>query len=375
MVFVRSPTRLRRDEQDDRDREFSQIVGSSPALESVLAEVERVAPTDSTVLVLGETGTGKELIARAIHNISARCGRPFVKLNCAAIPFDLLESELFGHEVGAFTGAVAQRMGRFEMADTGTLFLDEIGDLPLALQPKLLRILQEQEFERLGSSRTYRINVRLVAATHRDLGQMVADNQFRSDLYYRLNVFPVPIPPLRERQEDIPKLVLHFVEVFSRRMGKRIERVPEATMDAFSAYDWPGNVRELQNLVERAVIRSDNGVLPNPLLAMIYRFESLPSRARVVRKMDEVGTMMYPTAAPKSQPTDSLEDIQRHHILRVLERTGWVISGPGGAGAILNIHPNTLRSLMDRLGIRHAEQGSVGTPRAQRRIRKATSGD
>jgi formate hydrogenlyase transcriptional activator len=238
-----------------------------------------------------------------------------------------------------------------------------------------LRILQEQEFERLGSSRTYRINVRLVAATHRDLGQMVADNQFRSDLYYRLNVFPVPIPPLRERQEDIPKLVLHFVEVFSRRMGKRIERVPEATMDAFSAYDWPGNVRELQNLVERAVIRSDNGVLPNPLLAMIYRFESLPSRAGVVRKMDEVGTMMYPTAAPKSQPTDSLEDIQRHHILRVLERTGWVISGPGGAGAILNIHPNTLRSLMDRLGIRHAEQGSVGTPRAQRRIRKATSGD
>jgi formate hydrogenlyase transcriptional activator len=375
MVFVRSPTRLRRDEQDDRDREFSQIVGSSPALESVLAEVERVAPTDSTVLVLGETGTGKELIARAIHNISARCGRPFVKLNCAAIPFDLLESELFGHEVGAFTGAVAQRMGRFEMADTGTLFLDEIGDLPLALQPKLLRILQEQEFERLGSSRTYRINVRLVAATHRDLGQMVADNQFRSDLYYRLNVFPVPIPPLRERQEDIPKLVLHFVEVFSRRMGKRIERVPEETMDAFSAYDWPGNVRELQNLVERAVIRSDNGVLPNPLLAMIYRFESLPSRAGVVRKMDEVGTMMYPTAAPKSQPTDSLEDIQRHHILRVLERTGWVISGPGGAGAILNIHPNTLRSLMDRLGIRHAEQGSVGTPRAQRRIRKATSGD
>jgi formate hydrogenlyase transcriptional activator len=375
MVFVRSPTRLRRDEQDDRDREFSQIVGSSPALESVLAEVERVAPTDSTVLVLGETGTGKELIARAIHNISARCGRPFVKLNCAAIPFDLLESELFGHEVGAFTGAVAQRMGRFEMADTGTLFLDEIGDLPLALQPKLLRILQEQEFERLGSSRTYRINVRLVAATHRDLGQMVADNQFRSDLYYRLNVFPVPIPPLRERQEDIPKLVLHFVEVFSRRMGKRIERVPEETMDAFSAYDWPGNVRELQNLVERAVIRSDNGVLPNPLLAMIYRFESLPSRAGVVRKMDEVGTMMYPTAAPKSQPTDSLEDIQRHHILRVLERTGWVISGPGGAGAILNIHPNTLRSLMDRLGIRHAEQGSVSTPPAQRRIRKATSGD
>jgi formate hydrogenlyase transcriptional activator len=206
MVFVRFPTRPRRDEQDDRHREFSQIVGSSPALESVLAEVERVAPTDSTVLVLGETGTGKELIARAIHNISARCGRPFVKLNCAAIPFDLLESELFGHELGAFTGAVAQRVGRFEMADTGTLFLDEIGDLPLALQPKLLRVLQEQEFERLGSNRTVRIDVRLVAATHRDLSQMVARNEFRSDLYYRLNVFPVAIPPLRERREDIPKL-------------------------------------------------------------------------------------------------------------------------------------------------------------------------
>ena len=256
--------RLRCGEQDERDREFDQIVGSSTALESVLAEVERVAPTDSTVLVLGETGTGKELIARAIHNISPRCGRPFVKLNCAAIPFDLLESELFGHEKGAFTGAVAQRVGRFEMADTGTLFLDEIGDLPLALQPKLLRVLQEQEFERLGSGRTHRINVRLVAATHRDLAQMVARNEFRSDLYYRLNVFPVLVPPLRERRDDIRQLVLHFVEVFSRRMGKRIEQIPQATMDAFSAYDWPGNVRELQNLVERAVIRSDNGVLPNP---------------------------------------------------------------------------------------------------------------
>jgi formate hydrogenlyase transcriptional activator len=225
MVFVRSPTRLKREEQDDRDREFSQIVGKSPALESVLAEVERVAPTDSTVLVLGETGTGKELIARAIHNISPRCGRPFVRLNCAAIPFELLESELFGHEVGAFTGALAQRVGRFEMADTGTLFLDEIGDLPLALQPKLLRVLQEHEFERLGSSRTIRINARLVAATHRDLSQMVANNAFRSDLYYRLNVFPVLLPPLRERREDIPQLVLHFVEVFSRRMGKRIETI------------------------------------------------------------------------------------------------------------------------------------------------------
>ena len=218
--------RIRSGEQDERSREFDQIVGNSTALESVLAEVERVAPTDSTVLVLGETGTGKELIARAIHNLSPRCGRPFVKLNCAAIPFDLLESELFGHEKGAFTGAVAQKVGRFEMADTGTLFLDEIGDLPLALQPKLLRVLQEQEFERLGSGRTHRINVRLVAATHRDLAQMVARNEFRSDLYYRLNVFPVLIPPLRERRDDIRQLVLHFVEVFSRRMGKRIEQIP-----------------------------------------------------------------------------------------------------------------------------------------------------
>ena len=222
--------KLRRDEQDERDRQFAQIVGSSPALESVLAEVERVAPTDSTVLILGETGTGKELIARAVHNISTRCGRPFVKLNCAAIPFDLLESELFGHERGAFTGAVAQKVGRFEMADTGTLFLDEIGDLPLALQPKLLRVLQEQEFERLGSGRTHRINIRLVAATHRDLAEMVARNEFRSDLYYRLNVFPVQVPPLRERRDDIRELVLHFVDVFSRRMGKRIEQIPQPTM-------------------------------------------------------------------------------------------------------------------------------------------------
>jgi transcriptional regulator with GAF, ATPase, and Fis domain len=311
------------------------------------------------VLVLGETGTGKELIARAIHNMSPRCGRPFVKLNCAAIPFDLLESELFGHEIGAFTGAVAKRVGRFEMADTGTLFLDEIGDLPLALQPKLLRVLQEQEFERLGSGRTYRINVRLVAATHRDLAQMVARNEFRSDLYYRLNVFPVLIPPLRERRGDIPQLVLHFVEVFSRRMGKRIEQIPQATMNAFSTYDWPGNVREIQNLVERAVIRSDNGVLPNPL-----------PKSEASRGSDlELGSDLMPTedssarieraTVPDPESTDSLEDIQRQHILRVLRRTGWVISGPNGAGAILNVHPNTLRSLMDRLGIRQGSSNLV----------------
>src|SRR3979411_690851 len=215
--------------QERSQRRFEQVVGNSPALESVFAEVEQVAPTDSTVLIQGETGTGKELIARAIHNISSRCGRPFIKLNCAAIPLDLLESELFGHEKGAFTGAIAQKMGRFEMADKGTLFLDEVGDIPSALQPKLLRVLQEQEFERLGSGRTHKVDVRLVAATNRDLVKMVAHGQFRSDLYYRLNVFPILLPALRERREDIPVLVTHFVKMFSRRMGKRVENIPPET--------------------------------------------------------------------------------------------------------------------------------------------------
>ena len=313
--------------QDERDRQFDHIVGNSPALESVLAEVERVAPTDSTVLVQGETGTGKELIARAIHNLSARCGRPFVKLNCAAIPFDLLESELFGHEKGAFTGAIAQKIGRFEMADTGTLFLDEIGDLPLAVQPKLLRVLQEQEFERLGNGRTRRIDVRLVAATHRDLAQMVADNEFRSDLYYRLNVFPVPVPPLRERREDIRQLVGHFVEVFARRMGKHIEQIPETTMSALIAYRWPGNVRELQNLIERAVIRSDEGVLPNPLPAS-------PANA-----------------SPPIAAKGTLRDHEAALILGTLREAGGMIGGPRGAAARLGLKRTTLVSKMKRLGI------------------------
>jgi transcriptional regulator with GAF, ATPase, and Fis domain len=290
-------------------------------------EVQRVAPTDSTVLVLGETGTGKELIAHAIHNLSVRCGRPFVKLNCAAIPHDLLESELFGHEKGAFTGAVAQKIGRFEMADAGTLFLDEIGDLPLALQPKLLRVLQEQEFERLGSGRTHQINVRLVAATHQDLGQMVASNEFRSDLYYRLNVFPVVVPPLRERREDIRQLVLHFAEVFARRMGKRVEQIPETTMDTFIEYAWPGNVRELQNLIERAVIRSDNGVLPNPLA---------PSRTNTVPAASQKGTLREHEAAL---------------ILQTLRDAGGMIGGPRGAAARLGLKRTTLVSKMKRLGI------------------------
>jgi formate hydrogenlyase transcriptional activator len=319
--------RLRSDERDYRDRQFDHIVGNSPALESVLAEVQRVAPTDSTVLVLGETGTGKELIAHAIHNLSPRCGRPFVKLNCAAIPFDLLESELFGHEKGAFTGAVAQKIGRFEMADTGTLFLDEIGDLPLAVQPKLLRVLQEQEFERVGSGRTHHINLRLVAATHRDLVEMVARNEFRNDLYYRLNVFPVVVPPLRERREDIRQLVLHFADVFGRRMGKHIEQIPETTMDAFVAYPWPGNVRELQNLIERAVIRSDEGVLPNPLP---------PSQTKTI-----------PTVAPQG----TLHDYEATLILQTLQAAGGMIGGPRGAAARLGLKRTTLVSKMKRLGI------------------------
>jgi transcriptional regulator with GAF, ATPase, and Fis domain len=312
---------------DRTERRFERIVGKSSALESVLEQVRRVAPTDSTALILGETGTGKELIARAIHQISNRCGRPFVKLNCAAIPFDLLESELFGHEKGAFTGAVAQKMGRFEMADTGTLFLDEIGDIPLALQPKLLRVLQEQEFERLGSGRTHRVNVRLVAATHRDLTQMVKRNEFRSDLYYRLNVFPVMLPPLRERREDIVPLVWYFVENFSRRIGKEISDVPDETLAAFEAYEWPGNIRELQNLVERAIILSDDGVLPNPLHAS-------------------------PHAIVNVTPTQgTLKDSERALILQTLQGANWVIGGPKGAAAKLGVKRTTLIAKMKKLGI------------------------
>jgi len=316
--------------QNDHNRpecRFEEIIGHSPALKSALMEVERVAPTDSTVLVLGETGTGKELIARSIHKISPRCQHPFVSINCAAIPFDLLESELFGHEKGAFTGAAAQKIGRVEMADTGTLFLDEIGDIPLALQPKLLRVLQEKEFERLGSGRTHHINVRLVAATHRDLTEMVRRREFRSDLYYRLNVFPVLVPPLRERREDIRPLVLHFVEVFTQRMGKRIDQIPQTTMNALIAYPWPGNVRELQNLIERAVIRSDDGVLANPLPR---------SEEDAYTTTHSEGTFM---------------DSQRALILQVLEATGGVIGGPLGAAARLGLKRTTLVSKMKRLGI------------------------
>ena len=314
-------------EQVSNERKFEQVIGNSPALESVLQQVERVAPTDSTVLIQGETGTGKELIAHAIHNLSSRCGRPFVRLNCAAIPLDLLESELFGHEKGAFTGAIAQKIGRFELADKGTLFLDEVGDIPPALQPKLLRVLQEQEFERLGSTRTHQVDVRLVAATNRNLMEMANRGDFRSDLYYRLNVFPIMLPPLRERSEDIPALVAHFVEIYGRRMSREIEHIPPTTMSALTSYHWPGNIRELQNLIERAVILSNDGVLPNPL---------------------PTGETLAP---PVPSSATTLRDSERILILHTLESVGWVIGGSKGAAAKLGLKRTTLIHKMQKLGI------------------------
>ena len=323
-------------DQDRRARRFEQIIGSSSALKVVLEQVERVAAADTTVLVHGETGTGKELIAHAIHNASSRSGQPLIKLNCAAIPFDLLESELFGHERGAFTGAIAQKIGRFELADKGTLFLDEVGDIPLALQPKLLRFLQEQEFERLGSGPTHRVDVRLVAATHRDLERMVKCDQFRSDLYYRLNVFPITVPPLRERIEDIGPLVEHYVDVFSRRVGKDIENIPDEFVSAFKSYSWPGNIRELQNMIERAVVLSNEGVLPNPLR---------PARAASI-----IGFPVRTT----------LSDSERTLILSALETSGWVVGGPYGAAARLGLKRTTLIARMKKHRIlRLPEESSV----------------
>lgn len=325
--------RIRPGDQDDRDRQFDQIIGSSSALEAVLEKVERVASTSSTVLIRGETGTGKELIAKAIHNISPRYDHSFVKVNCAAIPLDLLESELFGHERGAFTGAISQKIGRFELADKGTLLLDEVGDIPLQLQPKLLRVLQEQEFERLGGTRTHRVDVRVVAATHRDLETMVKRGEFRGDLYYRLNVFPVSLPPLRARPEDIPALVTYFSDFYSREIGKRIEQIPDETMLAFRSYSWPGNVRELQNLIQRAVILSSDGVLANPLSA------------------DHVETI---TVAAKSA---ELKEINRALILQALEKAGGMIGGPEGAAARLGLKRTTLLYKMKKLGIFRPTRG------------------
>ena len=336
-------------DQDGNPRRFEQIIGNSPALESVLEEVQRVAPTDSTVLIQGETGTGKELIARAIHDSSSRFARPFIKLNCAAIPFDLLESELFGHEKGAFTGAIAQKVGRFELADKGTLFLDEVGDIPPGLQPKLLRVLQEQEFERLGSAVTHQVDVRLVAATNRNLMDMVSQAEFRSDLYYRLNVFPLLLPPLRERREDIPALVTHFVEIFGRRMGREIQHIPSETMSALSSYQWPGNIRELQNLIERAVILSNEGVLPNPLPAGWNQAATIAS-------------------ASIATPVTTLRDSEHNLILRTLQAVGWVIGGPKGAAAKLGLKRTTLIHKMHKLGIsRPALQSNSDVNQAARR--------
>jgi formate hydrogenlyase transcriptional activator len=311
---------------------FEEIVGRSAALRRVLQDIETVAPTDSTVLIYGETGTGKELIARAIHDLSTRGKNAFVKLNCAAIPTGLLESEMFGHEKGAFTGAVAQRIGRFELAHRGTVFLDEIGDIPLELQPKLLRVLQEREFERLGSSRTLTSDARLIAATNRDLTKMVEDRQFRADLFYRLNVFPVEVPPLRERPDDIPLLVRHFVQQFARRMGKAVDTIPSETMNVLVRYHWPGNIRELQNLVERAVILSTGPTLRVPI--------------------DALHVQAAPAAVHRKGET--LEEAERGHILNALEAADWVISGPKGAATKLGLKRSTLQARMEKLGIRRA---------------------
>jgi len=316
------------DEEDCREQVFEGVVGRSAALQRALQEVQVVAPTDCGVLILGETGTGKELIARAIHNLSARRDRPLIKLNCAAIPSGLLESELFGHERGAFTGALMRKAGRFEVADKGTLFLDEVGDIPLELQPKLLRVLQEHEFERLGSTHTQQVNVRVVAATHRNLKQMVEDGEFRSDLYYRLHVFPLQIPALRERREDIPLLVRHFVNQYARRMNRGIETIPSQVMEALTTYSWPGNVRELQNFIERSVILSSGSVLRAPLAEL--------NEADVQTTGSELST---------------LEEVEREHVLRAVRASNWVLGGPHGAAARLGMKRTTLAYRIRKLHI------------------------
>ena len=314
---------------DDDDRIYDGIIGRSTAMRDVVDQIRLVAPTDSTVLIGGETGTGKELVARAVHRLSARRAHAFVKVNCAAIPAALLESELFGHEKGAFTGAAVQRIGRFELAHHGTIFLDEVGEAPLDLQPKLLRVLQEREFERLGSSRTLRTDVRVIAATNVNLPQMVAAKRFRADLYYRLNVFPIQVPPLRERPEDIPALVRHFAREAGQRMNRRTLWMSSAAMDALVSHPWPGNIRELQNLIERAVIRSAGDELRVPL-------EDLDEDAEIAGGGAADGT---------------LEEAERLHILTTLKKTRWVLAGPRGAAARLGINRSTLQFRMKKLGI------------------------
>ncbi|MGA2420608.1 MAG: sigma 54-interacting transcriptional regulator [Candidatus Acidiferrum sp.] len=316
--------------------EFGQIVGESPALKTALSLVSVVAPTDSSVLILGETGTGKELVARAIHKLGTRSEQGFVKLNCAAIPLGLLESELFGHEKGAFTGAIAQKTGRFELADKGTLFLDEVGDIPLELQAKLLRVLQEQEFERLGSNRTHKVDVRLIAATHRDLPGMVKQGTFREDLYYRLKVFPIQVPALRQRTEDIPKLARHFTALYAQRMNKRIDTIPRETMDALVRYPWPGNIRELQNFIERAVILSPQSTLRAPTSEL----------------------EPFPPYRESNAPMNGLAEVEREHILRALEASNWVIGGQSGAAARLGMKRTSLAYRMKKLRIRRPAAAS-----------------
>ena len=327
-----------------KEHHFEEILGNSPELLKLLDRVESAAPTDANVLISGETGSGKELIARAIHSRSARKDSPLVKVNCGAIPASLVESELFGHVKGAFTSASERRVGRFELANNGTLFLDEVGELPLETQVKLLRVLQEQEFEPVGSNRTIKVNVRIIAATNRDLEEAVRSGVFRSDLYYRLNVVPMRVPPLRERWSDIPEMVMAFLQRFAKRMGKPIQSVSHETMKLLVDYPWPGNIRELQNVIERGVVLSRGAVLK-------LGADLLP--------VEESHGDTEPEATPEPASTDSLKEVQCRHILRVLERTGGLISGPNGAGAVLNLHPNTLRSLMDRLGIRSAARQSA----------------
>ncbi|MBV8206283.1 MAG: sigma 54-interacting transcriptional regulator [Acidobacteria bacterium] len=343
---LRESQRLREEkeyleEELNLEHSFEDIIGDGPGLRQALNKVETVAPTTATVLILGETGTGKELIARAIHRLSPRHERTFVKLNCAAIPSGLMESELFGHEKGAFTGAITQKVGRLELANQGTLFLDEIGDLPLELQPKLLRALQEKEFERLGSTRTIPVNVRLVAATNRDLAKMVADREFRSDLFYRLQVFPITLPPLRERREDIPLLVNFFVQNHSRRLNKKIETVPPEAMEAFVKWNWPGNIRELENFIERAVILTRGAVLRAPLgeLQAPAEYSAAPQAA----------------AGKSEEPRGTLEDAEREHIIRVLRETHGAIGGPDGAAARLGLKRTTLNSKIKKLGIERGD--------------------
>jgi formate hydrogenlyase transcriptional activator len=346
-------------EEIRREHPFEELVGSSPALLAILRQVEQVAPTDTSVLIVGETGTGKELIARAIHNRSTRRDRPLVKVNCAAISAGLVESELFGHVKGAFTGALERRVGRFELADGGTIFLDEIGELPLETQVKLLRVLQEQEFEPVGSNRSVRVNVRVIAATNRDLPEAIRAGRFRTDLFYRLNVFPIEVPPLRSRPSDIPQLVTFFLSGFVKKFGKRIASVSPKTMETLTSYAWPGNIRELQNIVERAVVLCEG-----PVLELDHDLAPTSVETRSARgpgpveppapRGDRVAVAVTPRASEPSELSTlpTLEEAERRHIVAALERTGGVIHGPRGAARILDLHPNTLRSRMERLGIK-----------------------